>query len=118
VVSPVSLGQDGASWNVNADDAASSLAQALKASSLLYISDVPGVLRFGETIPMLDPVEIEEMISSGEATGGMIPKLRGCAATLVGGARKVVVSGWFGPGSLDRMLDGKSGTTIQFPDAS
>lgn len=118
VVSPVSLGPDGRSWNVNADDAASFVAQTLDASCLVYISDVPGVLRLGEPIPWLDALEIEEMISSGVATGGMIPKLRGCAATLVGGAQKVVVSGWSGPGSLDRMLEGKSGTTIQFREES
>jgi len=116
VVSPVSLGPDGESWNVNADDAASFLAQALDASSLVYISDVPGVLRGGERIPELDPVEIEELIRTGVATDGMIPKLRGCAATVVGGAEKVIISGWSGPGSLERILGGDTGTVIRFQD--
>lgn len=117
VVSPVSLGPDGESWNVNADDAASSLAQALKASSLLYISDVPGVLDAGKNrIPSLTPHEIEDLIATGVASGGMIPKLRGCASTLLGGVDKVIVSGWSGPGSLERILGGESGTVIQFSE--
>jgi len=116
VVSPVSLGPDGESWNVNADDAASFLSQTLDASSLVYISDVPGVLRDGERIAELDPAEIEELILTGVATDGMIPKLRGCAATVVGGAEKVIISGWSGPGSLERILRGDSGTVIRFSD--
>ena len=115
VVSPVSLGPDGESWNVNADDAASFLARTLGASSLVYISDVPGVLRAGERIPELDPAAIEELISSGIATDGMIPKLRGCASTVVGGAEKVVIAGWSGPGTLGRILRGDSGTVIRRP---
>jgi len=116
VVSPVSLGPDGESWNVNADDAASFLARTLGASSLVYISDVPGVLRDGERIPELDPAQIEELIRTGVATDGMIPKLRGCADTVVGGAEKVIISGWSGPGSLDRILRGDSGTVIRFSE--
>jgi acetylglutamate kinase len=115
VVSPVSLGPDGESWNVNADDAASFLAQTLDASSLVYISDVPGVLRDGERIAELDPAAIEALISSGVATDGMIPKLRGCAATVAGGAERVIISGWPGAGSLERILGGESGTVIRFP---
>ena len=114
VVSPVSLGPDGESWNVNADDAAAALATALKAKSLVYISDVPGVLDAAKNrIPNLVPSQIETLIAEGVAVGGMIPKLRGCAATVDAGVGTVVVAGWSGQGTLDRVLSGAAGTRIQ-----
>jgi acetylglutamate kinase len=114
VVSPVSLGPDGQSWNVNADDAAAALASALVADRLVFVSDVPGVLDANKNrIAHLDPAAIEELISSGVANGGMIPKLRGCVQTVASGVAGVVISGWTGAGSLGRILDGKSGTIIQ-----
>lgn len=114
VVSPVSLGADGNSWNVNADDAAAALAGALVADRLVFVSDVPGVLDADKNrIAALDPLGIEELISSGVANGGMIPKLRGCVETVAAGVSGVVISGWSGPGSLGRILEGSSGTIIQ-----
>ena len=114
VVSPVSLGPDGQSWNVNADDAAAALASALVADRLVFVSDVPGVLDADKNrIASLDLAAIEELIASGVANGGMIPKLRGCVQTVASGVAGVVISGWTGTGSLDRILDGKAGTIIQ-----
>jgi acetylglutamate kinase len=114
VVSPVSLGPDGQSWNVNADDAAAALASALVADRLVFVSDVPGVLDEGKNrIASLDPVAIESLIASGVANGGMIPKLRGCAQTVAAGVAGVVISGWSGAGTLGRILNGQSGTIIQ-----
>ena len=113
VVSPVSLGPDGESWNVNADDAAAALARALRARALVFVSDVPGVLDSEKRrIPVLVPTAIEDLIASGVANGGMIPKLRGCAATVAAGVGSVSIAGWSGPGSLDRILSGESGTRI------
>lgn len=113
VVSPVSLGPDGRSWNVNADDAAAALASALRASALVYVSDVPGVLENGERIPALDPVGVEDLIVRGVASGGMIPKLRGCVQTLRAGVGSVAVAGWSGRGSIGQILSGAAGTTIR-----
>jgi len=118
VVSPVSAGLDGNSWNVNADDAAAALAGALVADRLVFVSDVPGVLDADKNrIPALDPLAIEELISTGVANGGMIPKLRGCAGTVAAGVSGVVISGWSGPGSLGRILEGASGTIIRAASA-
>ena len=113
MVSPVSLGPDGQSWNVNADDAAAALASRLRADALVYVSDVPGVLENGERIPSLDPAGVEDLIARGVASGGMIPKLRGCVQTLLAGVGSVVVSGWSGPGSIERILSGRAGTTLR-----
>jgi acetylglutamate kinase len=114
VVSPVSIGPDGESWNVNADDAAAALAVELKAASLVYVSDVPGVLDAAKNpIGTLSPPEIEALIESGVASGGMIPKLRGCAATVASGVGSVSIAGWSGVGSLERILSGAQGTRIR-----
>lgn len=113
VVSPVSLGPDGQSWNVNADDAAAALASRLRADALVYVSDVPGVLENGQRIPSLDPAGVEDLIARGVASGGMIPKLRGCVQTLRAGVGSVMVSGWSGPGSIERILSGSAGTTLR-----
>jgi len=112
VVSPVSLGPDGQSWNVNADDAAAALASRLQARALVYISDVPGVLENGERIAALDPAGVEDLIARGVASGGMIPKLRGCVQTLRAGVGSVAVAGWSGPGSLGRILSAEAGTVL------
>lgn len=112
VVSPVSLGPDGQSWNVNADDAAAALASSLRANALVYVSDVPGVLENGQRIPSLDPAGVEDLVARGVASGGMIPKLRGCIQTLRAGVGSVSVAGWSGPGSIDRILSGVAGTTL------
>lgn len=113
VVSPVSLGPDGQSWNVNADDAAAALASKLRANALVYVSDVPGVLENGVRIPELTPDGVEDLIARGVASGGMIPKLRGCIQTLRAGVGSVMVSGWSGPGSIRQILSNSAGTTIR-----
>jgi acetylglutamate kinase len=113
VVSPVSLGPDGQSWNVNADDAAAALASGLKANTLVYISDVPGVLENGSRIPSLDPAGVEDLVARGVASGGMIPKLRGCVQTLLAGVDSVSVAGWSMPGGLESILSGATGTVLR-----
>jgi len=112
VVSPVSLGPDGQSWNVNADDAAAALASRLGAQTLVFISDVPGVLENGSRIPSLDSAGVEDLILRGVASGGMIPKLRGCVQTLRSGVESVTIAGWPGPGGLGQILSGATGTFI------
>jgi acetylglutamate kinase len=112
VVSPVSLGADFSSWNVNADQAAADLACGLGAESLLLISDVPGVLKDGAVIPRIAAQGVESLVSDGTASGGMIPKLRSCAQTVAAGVGSVAIAGWSGPGTLGRILAGEAGTRI------
>jgi acetylglutamate kinase len=76
VVAPVGVGADGKSFNINADTAAGAVAAALKASRVLFLTDVAGVLdRSGNLIKQLTVAEARALVSSGAATGGMIPKL-------------------------------------------
>jgi acetylglutamate kinase len=98
VVSPISLGLDGHTYNVNADHAAAALACALGAAELAFVSNVPGVL--GETeglgpsecIPALTPQEVDWLIASGVINGGMVPKVRSALAALEQGVSRVRIT--------------------------
>ncbi len=82
VVSPISLGLDGQTYNVNADHAASALAAALNANLLDFVSNVPGVLKQGRVIPALTPFQVENLIVSGVISDGMVPKVRAALAAV------------------------------------
>ena len=75
VVSPVSRGPDGGGLNVNADEAAAAIAGALHAEALIFVSDVPGVLRDGRALDRVTPRTLEYLLASGAAHSGMLPKL-------------------------------------------
>jgi acetylglutamate kinase len=84
VISPISVGIDGQTYNVNADEAAGALAQAMSAQTLTFVSDVPGVLDpAGQLIGNLTSHQTEELIVSGAIRDGMVPKVR-AALTVVG----------------------------------
>jgi acetylglutamate kinase len=95
VVAPIGVGEDGLTFNVNADEAAGAIAQALRAEKLILLTDVAGVLDVdGKLIGSLSREQAHELISSGAIRGGMIPKLECCLAALEGGvARAHVVDG-------------------------
>jgi len=92
--------------NVNADQAAAAIAAALAAQELLFVSDVPGVTIEGVTQPTLAAAEIEGMIESGVATGGMAAKLRAAAQALAAGVRAVRI------GDLDMFEHATAGTRL------
>lgn len=86
VISPISLGQDGQVYNVNADEAAGAIAAALRADLLTFVSNVPGVLDGnGRPLPRLTPAEVESLIAEGVIEGGMIPKARTAVAAVARG---------------------------------
>ena len=76
VVSPVSRGPEGTPLNVNADEAAISLAVGLGADRLLLVSDVPGVLVDGVRVPVVTASGAADLLERGIATGGMAVKVR------------------------------------------
>ena len=92
VISPISLGVDGHTYNVNADHAASALACALGASELVFVSNVPGVLALDECIPSLTPEEVDSLIASGVINGGMVPKVRSALSALDRGVSRVRIT--------------------------
>jgi acetylglutamate kinase len=93
VCSPTARGEDGQLYNCNADTSAAHLAIALKASRLIFMSDVPGVLRDpknpASVISRLRAEEARELQKSGVIVKGMIPKVEAALAALQAGVEKV-----------------------------
>jgi acetylglutamate kinase len=85
------MGSDtaGQAYNVNADTAAGAVAGALGAQKLVVLTDVEGVRRDPDDpsslLARLTATELEELIASGSATGGMVPKARACVAAVRAG---------------------------------
>jgi acetylglutamate kinase len=94
VISPISRDASGCIYNVNADLAASELAMAIKADDLVFVSDVPGVLIDKKVRSEIRTSEIEDLITAGHITGGMIPKLRSAADAVNRGVGRVHICGW------------------------
>jgi acetylglutamate kinase len=92
VISPLSLGEDGLAYNVNADHVATGVARAVEASRLVFVSNVPGVQVAGRTMRALTVGEIEALIADGYITGGMIPKVRSAMEAVAGGVHQAVIT--------------------------
>jgi acetylglutamate kinase len=99
VVSPVSLGSDGA-FNVNADSVACAIAAALNADAVVFVTNVAGVLKDDRVIPSLTARQAEELIKAKIIFGGMIPKARAALDAVAGGARAARIT------NLDGLLSG------------
>jgi acetylglutamate kinase len=93
VISPTALGEDRQIYNCNADVAAAQAAIALKAKRLVFMSDVPGLLRDpndpDSVIPHLKIAAVEELKKLGVIDKGMIPKVDSAVAALKAGVEKV-----------------------------
>jgi acetylglutamate kinase len=89
VVAPIGVGRDGETYNINADLVASRLAVALRADKLILLTDVEGILdASGRLLSSIPLSELEGLITRGEVTGGMIPKVRCCSEAVSQGVRK------------------------------
>jgi acetylglutamate kinase len=92
VVATVAAGEDGGSYNVNADLVAAELATALGAEKVIFLTDVDGLYAdFADKsslISVLTPAEAEEMIASDLLEGGMAPKVAACVHALRGGVSR------------------------------
>jgi acetylglutamate kinase len=95
VIAPIGVDDDGVTHNVNADEAAGAIAQALGASKLILLTDVEGVLDAGGTlVPQLTVAEARKNIVEGTIRGGMIPKIECCIGALESGVgRAHIVDG-------------------------
>lgn len=92
VVSPISFGAlDAASYNVNADHAATAIASALKAIKLIFVSNVPGVLVAGRVVRAVTADQAEGWINEGIITDGMIPKVRSAVGAVRNGVAQAVI---------------------------
>ena len=92
VIAPIGVGDDGATYNINADTMAGAVASALRAARLFLLTDVPGVLdKQGELLTDLDPTKIQALVDEGTISGGMIPKLETCVKAVQEGVDAAVV---------------------------
>ncbi len=92
VVAPIGVGEDGESYNINADYVAAEIAGALQAEKLLLLTDIEGIYKdFNDKssfLSSLTAAEAKEYIRNGVIAGGMIPKVEACLKALETGARK------------------------------
>jgi len=75
VVSPIGLGKDGITYNINADTTASRIAVSLEAYKIIFMTDVDGVIENGKLRGQLSSSETEDMIKQNVISGGMAPKI-------------------------------------------
>lgn len=91
VIAPIGADEQGQHYNINADSAAGAVARQLAAESLLFVTDVPGILKDGELIPELNVEEVKKLIADGTIYGGMIPKVEAALHTLEGNLKEVMI---------------------------
>ncbi|RJP17550.1 MAG: acetylglutamate kinase [Candidatus Abyssobacteria bacterium SURF_5] len=92
VVAPIGAGDDGETFNINADSVAGEIAAALQAEKLVLLTDTPGILRErsndASLISTIQLSEIPQFINAGVIDGGMIPKVEACERALRAGVKK------------------------------
>lgn len=92
IIAPVAFGENGETFNVNADTFAGAVAGELDADRLLFLTDVPGVLdKQGNLIKELSIKQARDLIADGTISGGMIPKVETCIEALEKGVEAVVI---------------------------
>ncbi|MGI5902280.1 MAG: acetylglutamate kinase [Desulfitobacteriia bacterium] len=119
VISPIACGEDGETYNVNADTAAGIIAGALHADKLLLLTDVEGVLEeVGDPTSLISVIhreEVPEMIEKGILKGGMIPKVKCAVEALEHGVSTIHIIDGRQPHAilLELFTDGGIGTMIK-----
>ncbi|MFA6053125.1 MAG: acetylglutamate kinase [Methylobacter sp.] len=90
VIAPIGVGDDGRSYNINADLVAGKIAEQLKAEKLILLTNIPGILdKQGALLTGLSIKKTEELIADGTISGGMIPKTRCATDAIKGGVTSV-----------------------------
>ena len=115
VIAPIGAGQDGKTYNINADTVAGKLAVTLGAEKLILLTNTSGVLdQQGELLTGLSESRVEELIQEGVISGGMVPKVRGALDAGSGGVRTATSSDGRVPHAtvLETLTDQGIGTQI------
>ncbi|HSQ77385.1 MAG TPA: acetylglutamate kinase [Nitrospirota bacterium] len=90
VIAPVGVGENGETYNINADLVSGAVAGALKAEKLILLTDQAGILdKDKKLIPTLNKKKVETLISNGTIAGGMLPKTKSCFEALDAGCSKI-----------------------------
>ena len=115
VIAPIGTGEDGKTYNINADTVAGKLAITLGAEKLILLTNTPGVLdQQGELLTGLSESRVQELIQEGVITGGMLPKVRCALDAVSGGVRTATISDGRVPHAtlLETLTDQGVGTQI------
>jgi acetylglutamate kinase len=115
VIAPVGTGEDGQTYNINADTAAGAIAGALNANRLLMLTDVPGVLDKNKNLLADIAVnDIAGLIDDGTISGGMIPKVLTCIEAIKQGVKGATILDGRVPHALllELFTEGGIGTLI------
>lgn len=118
VISPVSMSEDGQTLNVNADDVAFAVAESLKADTLVFLTDVDGILldvnNKNTIINEISTKKGKELLENGFIGGGMLPKLKNCINSVENGVNEVaIINGREKYNLISYFITkGKVGTTI------
>jgi acetylglutamate kinase len=90
VIAPIGVGDDGQSYNINADLVAGKIAEILKAEKLILLTNTPGILdKQGNLLTGLTLKDVDALIADGTISGGMIPKSRCATDAIKGGVSRV-----------------------------
>jgi acetylglutamate kinase len=115
VIAPVGVGDEGQTYNINADTVAAAVAGALHATRLIMLTDVPGVLdKDKRLIPDLSLAQVQQGIDDATITGGMIPKVENCVEAVKQGVKGAVILDGRVPHAclLELFTEGGTGTII------
>jgi acetylglutamate kinase len=92
VIAPIGVGEDGTSYNINADLVAGKMAQVLNAERLLLLTNTPGVLnKAGDLLEVLSLQDIQDLVADGTIQGGMLPKLACATDAIAAGAKSASI---------------------------
>ncbi|MCG8621389.1 MAG: acetylglutamate kinase [Proteobacteria bacterium] len=118
VITPIGVGVDGQTYNINADTMAGEIASAFQAEKLIMLTDTRGILRDlsdeASLIPTIRMREVDEFIKEGFIAGGMLPKVEACTTALLSGVYKTHIIDGRIPHSLllEVFTEGGVGTEI------
>ena len=115
-LSKLGLSPEGETYNINADTVAGAIAASVKASRLLLLTDVTGVLDSEKRLlTQLEIPDVHRLIADGTISGGMIPKVETCMEAVEGGVEAVVILDGRVPHAvlLELFTAGGAGTMIR-----
>src|SRR5690606_8050476 len=118
VIAPIGVGEDGKSYNINADLVAGKVAEALKAEKLMLLTNIAGLLdKGGNVLTGLSTAQVDELIADGTIYGGMLPKIRCALDAVQGGVGSAIIVDGRGPDAvvLAVVTDTGVGTLIATP---
>ena len=114
VIAPIGVGEDGQSYNINADLVAGKIAEVLKAEKLILLTNTPGILdKQGKLLTGLTLKDVDDLIADGTISGGMIPKSRCATDAIKGGVSRVhIIDGRVEHAVLLELFTNQGGGTL------